>query len=538
MFATGSQVGAYTILRQIGAGGMGEVYEARHRHLDRRAAIKFLLPGYSSSEAVINRFFNEAKAASVIHHPGIVEILDCDVHQPTGRAYIVMELLAGEDLGTCLRRVGGFGGAVRAGAAISGQIAVALSAAHAKGITHRDLKPDNVFLARDANGSVGTTVKVLDFGVAKLVAEGKGGVGATRPGSLLGTPLYMAPEQCRSADRVDHRSDIYSLGCMMFELFSGRTPFVGEGEGDLLLAHISEQAPDLQSLVPGLDSRLATLVQSMLAKDPAARPQTMSEIVGALERLLGTDVKSFGSLIEIPTGFTRRADVASASPSAPGSGSVGDPARKAPSGPVARTMLLPNASTTLSQSAAEVEGPAMLTAKPRGRGVAAIVAGVVAIGGVVVFVAVGRSSSSTGNAEIARTKETSPATELNPQPTAPAPSPTPAAPSPAPVEQPVAPRTVTVRVSSVPNGAEVFVGGEAEARGTTPLAISMRAGTPATSVTLKAANYAPKLVVIDGSRDTEISAELQTQKKKEGQAGHHKHDSESHGAPAYKAVGD
>jgi serine/threonine-protein kinase len=544
VFAVGEQVGAYTIVRQIGAGGMGEVYEARHRHLDRSAAIKVLLPAYSSIEGVIERFFNEAKAASVIHHPGIVEILDCDIHPVTGRAFIVMELLEGEDLGKCLYRVGSFAGAVPAGAAIASQIASALSAAHAKGITHRDLKPDNVFLAHDASSSDGTTVKVLDFGVAKLIADGKGGVNSTRPGSLLGTPLYMAPEQCRSADRVDHRSDIYSLGCIMFELFTGRTPFTGKGEGELLLAHITEAAPDILSLVPELDPRLGALVQSMLAKDPAARPQAMSDIVGALEAFV-------------------HPESAQASPAAPASGEpsapVPTPVAKEPSAraevriPSApaeasgRTMVLPTAkaTTTLSRSAAEIEPPVVPGERRRRRkgAIVATVAGL-AIAAAAGFVLMGRHPTGAD----AEARAPQPAAPSNPTPTqTPAPAPTAPPPVAAP---PPAPKTVTVKLDSVPSGAEVWFADETVPRGTTPLAIPLVAGSPATNVTLKAASYADTVVVIDGSRDADVSAELKKkparerehqhehEKEKEGQPGHHKHDSSSGAAPVYKPVGD
>src|SRR4051794_15409066 len=220
MFEVGEHVGAYTIVRRLGAGGMGEVYLARHRHIGRDAAIKVLLPELSQNDDVVARFFTEARATATIRHPGIVEILDCDVHK-TGRAYIVMEFLDGENLAECLVRVKSFAHDLPTAAALMAQAASAVGAAHAKGIVHRDLKPDNAFLVGSfgaglVGGGAVPLVKILDFGVAKLVTDDGQGRNKTRTGSLLGTPTYMSPEQCRGAGNIDHRTDIYALGCMAF----------------------------------------------------------------------------------------------------------------------------------------------------------------------------------------------------------------------------------------------------------------------------------------------------------------------------------
>jgi serine/threonine protein kinase len=202
---------------------MGEVYLAEHRRLPRRVAVKMLLAELSANESLVERFFAEARATAVIRHPNIVEVIDCDIHQ--GRAYIVMELLDGETLGARLRRAGPFT-ELRDVAEIGRQIADGVGAAHAKRIVHRDLKPDNVFLLPQPAGAP-PHIKVLDFGVAKLVMEGGGS--HTRTGTIIGTPLYMSPEQCRGTGQVDHRTDIYSLGCILFEMVCGRPPFMREG---------------------------------------------------------------------------------------------------------------------------------------------------------------------------------------------------------------------------------------------------------------------------------------------------------------------
>src|SRR3954468_10027689 len=186
----GETLGSYRIVSRLGAGGMGEVYLAEHTRIERRAAIKVLLPQLSSNQEVVERFFSEARATSSIRHRGIVEVLDCDVH-PSGRAYIVMELLEGESLGGRLARDPDFGRDVDRVLAVTGAVADAVAAAHAKGIVHRDLKPDNVFLARDDAAPFGFPVKILDFGIAKLMGGAAGGGGdgqgsmRTRTGSLL-----------------------------------------------------------------------------------------------------------------------------------------------------------------------------------------------------------------------------------------------------------------------------------------------------------------------------------------------------------------
>ena len=208
---------------------MGEVYLAEHKYIARRAAIKFLLPELTGSAEVLARFFAEARATSVIEHPGIVQVVDCDVHRD-GRAYIVMELLRGESLRAYLERVHSLADDEAGGVAIFREIAAALAAAHRQGIVHRDLKPDNLFLHLSTGRPPATpVVKVLDFGIAKLLGQGGEGGTKTRTGQLLGTPLYMSPEQCRGARSVDHRSDVYSLGCIMYELFCGVPPYQGRG---------------------------------------------------------------------------------------------------------------------------------------------------------------------------------------------------------------------------------------------------------------------------------------------------------------------
>jgi serine/threonine-protein kinase len=270
-------IGSYRVTGVLGEGGMGKVYAAEHTLLGRAAAIKVLLPELSRSQEIVQRFFNEARAATAIRHPGIVEIYDFG-WTPDGAAFIVMEHLEGE---TLRKRRGRAAMPWSTALALTRQIAGALGAAHAKGIVHRDLKPDNVYLIADPEVPGGERIKLLDFGIAKLLGATEGHH-MTRTGSLMGTPTYMAPEQCRGV-AVDARADLYALGCILFELCAGRAPFVGEGEGDVLAAHIHVPPPAVGSLARGVPGAVDALVQRMLVKAPSARIQTADEVIRAID---------------------------------------------------------------------------------------------------------------------------------------------------------------------------------------------------------------------------------------------------------------
>ncbi len=274
----GEVLGNYRITGELSTGGMGTVYRAQHELLARPAAIKLLRPELSSDDVLVQRFFNEAKAATAIRHPGIIEVYDFG-YSVDGRAYIVMELLDGEPLGARLRRRGRL--TERETASIARGIAGALRAAHAKGIVHRDLKPDNIFLVADAEGS-GDRVKVLDFGVAKLADTN----GHTQTGALMGTPLYMAPEQARAAGAIDHRADLYSLGCIAYELLVGTPPFVAEGAGEIIALQLFSQAQrpsELTEVSPEIDS----IIMRLLEKEPHDRYQTATEVQQAFAAVDG-----------------------------------------------------------------------------------------------------------------------------------------------------------------------------------------------------------------------------------------------------------
>jgi serine/threonine-protein kinase len=243
------------------------------RHLGWKAAIKFLQPEYSERPDALNRFFTEARAASLIDHDGIVRVLDCDVH-PSGQAYIVMEYLEGHTLREYIAWRGRL--SVPEVASVIGRVADALAAAHIQGIVHRDLKPDNIFVLTRPPGAV----KIVDFGVAKL--NRSGAPTSTLSGTVIGTPLYMSPEQARGTATLDGRADVYSLGCILFEMLCGRPPFVYGTSGEVIAAHLAQSPPSPESLDASIPSPLRELVERMLAKSPDDRPGLKGEVIPTL----------------------------------------------------------------------------------------------------------------------------------------------------------------------------------------------------------------------------------------------------------------
>lgn len=281
----GSKLGDYEVIRMIGRGGMGAVYEAVNSRIGRRVAIKVLLPDYADRADVVRRFLNEAKAVNAINHPGVVQVSDVD-KAPDGSLYLVMEYLEGATLSERLQSAGGklF---EEETVTISWQLAGVLSAAHAKSIIHRDLKPGNVMIVPDMAGPGGERVKLLDFGIAKLGAEHFHGEEVkTRTGQVMGTAGYMSPEQFMGDRVIDGQSDVYSLGVVMFKLLAGRMPFVSNsGEMGLAAMHMFQKPPPLHPLAPDTSAWLVSLIEQMLAKEPEQRP-TMAQVVKVLQEHL------------------------------------------------------------------------------------------------------------------------------------------------------------------------------------------------------------------------------------------------------------
>jgi serine/threonine-protein kinase len=270
----GAVAGYYRIERKLGEGAMGAVYGAVHPVIGKRVAIKVMGASLSGNLEATERFAREARAACAIEHPHIVDIYSFGM-LPDGRPYFVMEWLEGESLAARLR---GGGLAFAEGLDVLEQICDALEAVHAEGVVHRDLKPDNVFLTRGPTGA--PLVKLLDFGVAKLMRDERAAVDKTRAGAILGTPLYISPEQARG-EAVDARTDIYALGVVGYEVVLGRPPFVAQSEVDLLAMHLTRAPPAPRSLWAEVPRPLDELLQRMVAKDAAERP-TLTEVRGTL----------------------------------------------------------------------------------------------------------------------------------------------------------------------------------------------------------------------------------------------------------------
>jgi serine/threonine protein kinase len=259
--------GKYRIERVIGQGGMGIVVAARHLELDERVAIKFLVG--APSEAAAERFLREARAAAKVKGEHVCRVFDFGKLE-TGEPYIVMEYLEGTDLARVLSR-----GGPQAPATVVGWIVeacAALAEAHALGIVHRDLKPANVFLATRPDGS--SCAKVLDFGISKLPQSAT----MTGPTAAMGSPLYMSPEQMESARDVDARADVWSLGVVMYELLTGKPPFVGESMAQLTVLVREKDAPPME----GVPESLAAVVTKCLAKRAADRYVGVAELTAAL----------------------------------------------------------------------------------------------------------------------------------------------------------------------------------------------------------------------------------------------------------------
>ncbi|MDI1240920.1 MAG: serine/threonine-protein kinase, partial [bacterium] len=271
--------GHYQILSLIGAGGMGEVYLADDTKLGRKVAIKFLNEKYSKDEDLLNRFIQEAQAASALNHPNLITVYEIGEHD--GSHYMATEFIEGRTLRERMKERLTFEEAL----SISVQTAEALSAAHQAGIVHRDIKPENIMVRPDGY------VKVLDFGLAKLTEVMNSGAEEetkrlvkTNPGMIMGTVSYMSPEQARGKV-TDARSDVFSFGVVMYEMLTGKIPFGGETVTDTLSSIISLEPQPITSLAPHLPRELQRIVQKTLKKKRDQRYQSTRDLTGDLKEL-------------------------------------------------------------------------------------------------------------------------------------------------------------------------------------------------------------------------------------------------------------
>jgi len=299
----GQVVGNYKITAKLGEGGMGVVYLAEHPVIGKRVALKVIHPELARNPEVVSRFIMEAKSVNQIGHEHIVDIGDFGTTAGE-EFYFIMEYLQGESLADRLKRE------VRLSQSralhVAAQIADALGASHEHGIIHRDLKPENIFLITRRGDP--DFVKVLDFGLAKLTQVEERVTHKTRAGSVMGTPYYMSPEQGEGKIEIDHRADIYSLGILLFEMLTGKVPFGGEGYGEIIVKHITHQAPSARRINPAISASVEMILYRSLMKEREKRFQTMQDLRKAL---LAPEAYVTGApALELPaelTGVTRMA---------------------------------------------------------------------------------------------------------------------------------------------------------------------------------------------------------------------------------------
>jgi serine/threonine-protein kinase len=270
--------GKYRIESVIGEGGMGAVFAATHTVTEKRVALKWMRPDLVGQHGAVQRFMREAQAAGRLNHPNVVDIYDIGEHD--GSPFLVMEYLQGEPLGAALER-----------ALLSPQQVVrfllpamrGVAAAHASGVVHRDLKPDNIFLVKNPDGSV-REPKVLDFGISKITsADGQINPRLTRTGAVMGTPYYMSPEQLRDAAEIDGRTDVYAFGVILYEALTGRVPFDAENYSALILEIATGTPKRPRQLRSEIPEGLERVVQKAMARDPADRYSNIESLVRSLE---------------------------------------------------------------------------------------------------------------------------------------------------------------------------------------------------------------------------------------------------------------
>ncbi|WP_437967719.1 serine/threonine-protein kinase [Sorangium sp. So ce260] len=293
--------GRYTLIRLLGRGGMGAVYEAEDAEQGRRVAVKIMNAEIAHSRSALERFEREARAVSAIRTEHIVRVLDTGMDRETGAPFLVMELLRGEDLAQLLSRLGPL--PPRLALRIVAQACVGLQQAHDAGVVHRDIKPANLFLAQREEGA-GLIVKLLDFGVAKIKPAHeprRDTTGLTRSGSMLGTPRYMSPEQARGIKDIDHRTDIWALGIVLYHALAGRTPTEDvEAFGDLIATLVAELPAPVQEFAPWVAPEIAAIVDGALQYQPVARYPCASAMLDAIRSLLGDDPLSLDEGMLVP----------------------------------------------------------------------------------------------------------------------------------------------------------------------------------------------------------------------------------------------
>jgi serine/threonine protein kinase len=483
--ATGQSFGNFQVVRLLGEGGFGEVYEAENPFLQRRAAVKVLHTGMVHDPELVRRFLNEARAASGIRHPNIIEVFDAGV-TPDGEPYILMEFLDGDSLQKRILAQGRM--PLRTVQEITRQIGSALSAAHSAGIVHRDLKPENVYLIPDGQAPHGFRVKVLDFGIAKIKhRDDQNSTLKTQAGLLMGSPAYMSPEQCRDSSDVDLRSDIYSLAIMTYEMLTGVPPFTSKSATEMLVLQMTAEPPPLRGQLPELPEHVEQAILRALAKDREHRYSTVDYFVGALlgsypaQTAQGTPVPTSPSVEGLSSAPIDEAAVPAFGLDGFSRSLSGTPSPTPLTGPNVTTLTRATGEVSPLPSASEPD----LEAVRSRRWPMAVLLGVVAC-------AAGLFAAYQAGV-LPKTRVLEPAKPM----------------AVAPVPAPPAPAQVHVQVHSSPSGAEVVHGSDGTVLGTTPFESAYPQGPGNLAVVVRLAGYRDKNLDIGLSGNSTTSVDLE-----------------------------
>jgi serine/threonine-protein kinase len=471
----GEVVNNYRIISLLGEGGMGAVYLAEHPFMGRKAAIKVLRRELAEDPSLVERFMNEARAANAIRHPNIIDIIDVG-RTSSGVPYLMMEFLEGRSLAARIADAKQL--PIDEAIDVATQTTAALAAAHAKGIVHRDLKPDNLFLVPDESRPRGERVKVLDFGIAKLRGDLSNVSAKTQTGSLMGTPPYMSPEQCRGVtDDIDHRTDVYAMGVIVYEMLCGAPPFVSAGWGEIVLFHMTKPPPPPRAKNARISPALEAVILKALAK---------------------TREERFGSMAEMQAALRGAAGAGAAAP-------VLTPAQASPTG---QTVALPPAEgrpTTTFRSAAAETSRVVSSPGRAGRrmawigGAAALAVGIWAVAGMP-----GRRTAHDEEAVAPRV-----AAVAVPTPPPPPPSEAPAPPRDSPAPPPA---QILLRLASEPGGATITDARSGAVLGATPFERRIDRGPTALSVRVAKPGFAAVDLTVPLAGDYEKIVRLEKER--------------------------
>lgn len=480
----GDVVGEYRIEEKIGEGGFGAVYRAMHPVIGKSAAVKVLGRQFSANATMVSRFIAEARAVNQIKHRNIVDIFSFGA-LPDGRQYYIMELLEGIPFDKYLDRQKRL--SLAQAMPILRGVARALDAAHGKGILHRDLKPDNIFLVFDEDG--GVLPKLLDFGLVKLMAEDTAHH-RTKTGTPMGTPYYMSPEQCRGLE-VDRRTDVYAFGTLIFQVITGEVPFNGDSSMDVLVKHMTAAPPAASSRCADVPPVVDPIIARMMAKEPNDRPSSLSECIDQLVRAVGDPDLASAATIPAAAGVMspfhqpahRRIDTIP---------TVIDDGKSVPGGASVRILAA-------SQSLLGSESDVMLPVSKPSRIVPFIAAGVLVV---VAAIGIGVALKSSAKPSIAAASAESTSTASLPSAAAPSSAPS------AMVSATPAIEDVKVRVDGAPAGAMVTADGHE--LGAAPGPFTMKNGAEAKLV-VTAKGYKPKELSVKASPDLVVNVALDRQ---------------------------